>query len=398
MKSRKKHTNTFNANKWILVVEPHANYRVTLKSFLANLGFKNVKLVNTVEEARRELLTLSVAFIVSEWNIGETNGITFCRELKATKSTKDISFMLITAENLRDDVVLASEGGIDGYLLKPFTFDDFADSVDNIIRAKTAPSKLNEMLTAAELLLKQGQDAEASATLKKIIDSKPKSARAYNLLAQICLKNGELGEAEEYLTKAIRYNPEFIPSYQELASVYMKTKKAPELVEVAKKLNSLSPNNPKYTIILANAHLENNEGEEAEKYFKKSIRLSPKLAQAYKGLGMLNMIREEYAEAMKNFHKALDLEKGDASLLNSLGLAYVRLGLINEAVDKYRSALEISPSDFRILFNLGYAFERLGDLERAKFYYKSCLTYNPGFDKAKSRLEKMLLGSDSEAS
>jgi tetratricopeptide (TPR) repeat protein len=399
VKSRKKHRIALRPDAWTLVVEPHANYRATLRSFLTNLGLKNVKLVNSVEEARRELLTLSVAFVISEWNIGDTNGITFCRELKSVASNKNVAFLLITAENLRDDVVLASEGGVDGYLLKPFTFDDFADAVDNITRSKSAPSKLNEMLNGAELLFKQDKLDAAQKQLQQIISTQ-KSARAFNLLAQICIKRNKLDEAEEYLTKAIFFNPDYIPSYQELSSVYMRTHKTAELVQVAKKLNSLSPNNPKYTIILANAYLENNEGDEAEKYFKKSIRLSPKLAQAYKGLGLLNMIREEYAEAMKNFNKALDLEKNDASLLNSLGLAYVRLGLINDAVDKYRSALEIAPSDHRILFNLGYAFERLGDTERARYYYSTCLSYNPTFEKAKIRLERMLLGGsgDSEAS
>lgn len=116
-------------DNWVLVVEPAINYRSSIKSFLSNLKVRKVKFVRSVEEAHRELLTTKIGLFIVEWALQDINGIQFCRQMKQERAATDIPFLLITVENMRSDVILASEVGTDGYLLKPFSFEDFADAL-----------------------------------------------------------------------------------------------------------------------------------------------------------------------------------------------------------------------------------------------------------------------------
>lgn len=372
---------------WVLLVEPSQNYRTSIRSFMTNLKVSNLRIVSSIPEAKRELLTLKPGLVICEWDLPEMNGIQFCRDLRRDKTMIDVPFLLLTVENMRRDVVLASEVGIDGYLLKPFSYEDFADAVINVVRTRKSPSRVNIIIDQAEKFLAESKTGHAETMFREALDKNPASARALVGMARIARIRGDKDEAIRLYDKAIALNGDFVDSYRDLLEIYLEHGPTDKLVETAIKINDLSPDNPKYTLILARAHLEAGDHEESEGWFKRTIRLSPKLAEAYKGLGKINMIQEDYQSAMKNFSKALDLDNNDVSILNSLGLSYVRSGRCQEGIEKYRAALKLRPHDSRILFNLGYAKEKLGDLEEATFYYRQALSHSPEFEKAARRLK-----------
>jgi tetratricopeptide (TPR) repeat protein len=288
--------------------------------------------------------------------------------------------LLLSVENLKKDVILASEVGIDGYLLKPFSFEEFSDSLMSVLRVKRAPSAINKTIDEAQELVRLNEIDRAEVLFEQARQANPQSARA------LC---NDASRAAILLKQAHHANPDYVDAIRGLVELYLVRGPTQELIEMAEKAHKISPENPKYTLILAKAFLEEEDLPKSELFFKKTIRLSPKLAQAYKGLGRLYLIQDDYDSAMKNFEKALDFDEKDVSILNSLGLAYVKLGKYAEGIEKYMAAVKMRPNDFRIIFNLGYAKEKLGDLEAARFYYHQVLTHNPEFDKAKRRLNNL---------
>jgi tetratricopeptide (TPR) repeat protein len=310
--------------------------------------------------------------------------------LKKRSRFKSVPFLLLSSENLDDDVVLASEGGIDGYLLKPFSFEEFKESLSKVLRAALQPNKANELLGEAAKLIEEEKLKRAGQILKTVLNTRPNSARAFMLLAKISLAKEDIATATQLLNEGIECNAKFLGSYLLLLDLYRQSEDWTNFLEIAKKLNVQSPQNPKYCLILAEGFLNTGETTESETYYKKSIRLSPKMAAAHKGLGMVYMKREEFELAMRQFKKALDLDGRDVGLINSLGLAYVRMGKISEAIAKYQTALQIEPGDHRVLFNLGHAYERMGDLKKAALFYRQCLDRDPSFDKARQRLEGLM--------
>lgn len=379
----------FLGDKAILVIEPSTNYRTSIKQFLTNLKVKHMKFVSTVAEARREMLTLKVAFFICEWGLDETNGLQFCRALRKEPGHKETPFLLLSTENLRKDIILASEVRIDSYLLKPFSYEDFCGQISLILKNHVNPSKLATILDEADAALARDDLMLAETLFDQALILRDSSARALTGLARIHRLKDSPEAAMSLLRQATAANPEYIESYRLMLEVCEEKEDVPGIVHAASALHQLSPENPRYTLILARTYLEASRFQDSEIYFKKTIALSPRMAEAYKGLGHVYVAQEEYEKAMKNFKKALDLDENDISTLNSLGMTYIRLGQYKEGIDKYMVALKLDPHDPRVLFNIGHAHEKRSDPEKAKWYYAQALIHKAGFVKAIRGLERI---------
>ncbi len=377
------------SGKSILVVEPNVNYRSSIRAFFTNMKIKDFRIVSSVRDAKVASLSLDIGLYICEWNLKETNGIQFCRELRRNPQSREAAFLLLSVENLKDDVILASEVGIDGYLLKPFSYEEFQSTVHQILKARSQPRSLNQLLNLAEQVMADGDLQEAESLFCKALIDHPMSARAFCGLGRIEADRANFEKAFHLFRSAIEINPDYLEAVRSLLDIGLQNGKSKQLLPLARYAQHLSPNNPRYSLILAQILLEESQFPESEQHFKQAIRLSPRLAESYKGLGKLYLIQDDYDRAMKNFHKALDLEDQDVSLLNAIGLTYVRLGKYQEGLEKYLSALRIDPQNYRVLFNLGYANEKIGNYERAFFYYNQALTQKPEFTKAKRRIAQI---------
>lgn len=381
--------NEYLQNKSVLVIEPAINYKISIKQFLSNLRISKIKVVNDVNEAKKTMLLCHIGFFIVEWNLKGINGIQFCRELRSHPKYRNIPFLLTSTENLRKDVILASEVGIDGYLLKPFSYEVFLAKMLHIVKIYLRPSALNNLLDQANnrLLVNDLDGAEKLFEAAKGLY--PSSSRANCGLAKISLLRGNTIDAMNFLKEAIENNPDYLEAYREMIKVCETENDFETMLNIGLKLHTMSPENPKYTIILAKVYLEMGRLDKSEEFFKKTIRLSPKIIEAFKGLGIVYMQKKEYENAMKNFTKALDLDKDDISTLNSLGLSYVRMGKIKEGINKYVIALQMDPENPKILFNIGYAYEKLNNLYKAQEFYSKAVKVNPDFEKAKRALARV---------
>ena len=381
--------NSFVDRNFVLVLEPAPNYRTSIKIFLTNLKVKNVRFVSTVAEAKREMLSIKVALFIVEWQLPEKNGLQFCRELRKDKTYKNTPYLLLSAENLRKDVMLATEGGIDSYLLKPFSYQDFCAQISALLDAARNPSPLNSLIERAEWHIDQKEYWVAEELLKEALAIKPASAKALCALGRIEFRNKNIPMALTHLQSAITFNPDYVDAYKFILQIAEERTDMLGVLQVASILHSISPENPRYPLLIAFAHMEMGHLADSEHYFKLSVRLSPTLADGYKGLGSVYLKQKDFENARKALEKALDLDKGDVSTLNSLGLAYVRQDLVDEGIRKYRMALSIDAVDFRVLFNLGLALEMKGDLKGAKESFQRAGTSNPNFEKAKRNIERI---------
>lgn len=395
----KKLLNDYLGKKSILVIEPSTNYRTSMKQFLTNLKVKNMKFVSSVADARREMITLKVGLFLAEWSLDETNGLQFCRALRKESQYTDTPFMLLSTENLRKDVVLASEVHIDGYLLKPFSYEDFCAQLTLVIKGHTTPSRLNNVLDEAEQRLAAEDLSTAERFFEEALTLRDSSARALCGLARVRRLMDDADGALQLLRLATKANIEYIEAYRVMLEIFEEQEDRTGIVQACTDLHQLSPENPRYTLILARTYLDMQHFEASESFFKKTVALSPRMAEAYKGLGHIYLAQDEYDKAMKNFKRALDLDETDISTLNSLGMTYVRLGQYKEGIEKYLIALKLDPHDPRVLFNIGHAHEKRAEIEKAKWYYAQALIHKAGFTKAMrglERLEKLASGNDDD--
>jgi len=370
----------------LLICEPSQNYRSSIKRFLENMHVTNVIVVNDPVEARREMLTNKVGFFIVEKNLENQNGLEFCRELRTSKNYADSAFLMLSSENLRKDVILASEASIDGYLLKPFSYDDFQDQIETIVRMKENPSVITKLCHEARKNILANEYADAEKLIEEATQEDNSNAMVFYTKGLLYEAQKKYDDALKLFKKSLRLKPMYLDAMRGMISVFDATGDHENLLKVALKAHNLSPDNPRYTLIIARAYLSKGDLEQSTKYFADTIDLSPKLSEGYKGLGDVSMAKKDYKDAQSHYMKALDLNKSDIKILNSIGLSFVKLGDIKEAIVKYKLALKLDPFDARVLFNMAYAYEKSEQYEQARRYYNQALHYRPDYAKAKRRL------------
>ncbi len=378
----------FLGERWILIIEPRMHFRVSMQNFLNRLQCEQALFVSSAEEGRAAARTRKIGLFIAEWQLPDKNGLEICREFRKDPRYRATPYLLMTMENQKADIVLASEGGISGYLLKPFSYQDFCDQLRLILSYEKNPDHLQLLLERAEDYLERKELWVAEALFTEALTMKPQSARATCGLGKIELLRQNPEKAISCFKQAVANNPDYIDGYKQLLKISEEQKDHAGVVQGAKILHNLSPENPKYPLIIAAAQMELRRFADAEEYFKLTLKLSPTLAAAYKGLGHLYLKTKDFEKAALNLEKALDLEQSDVSTLNSLGLAYVRQSFIDKGIDRYRLALSIDPNDPRVLFNLGLALELKGKVADAVATFQLAYQIDPGFDKVRRKLSE----------
>ena len=94
--------------------------------FVAHTGVEALELLRKDDiPARRRLILLDV-------NMPKMNGIEFLRELRADPNLQQASVVMMTTSNEERDRIDAFKLNVAGYLLKPVTFQQFAEVMSTI--------------------------------------------------------------------------------------------------------------------------------------------------------------------------------------------------------------------------------------------------------------------------
>lgn len=380
----------------VVVIEPSPNYRKTLKRYLSNLKAKSVKVYDKVAEAKVDMAVSRTSLMIVEWHQPGQNGLQFCREIRQSERFKEIPFLLLSTEGLRSDVVLASEVGIDGYMLKPFSYEDFAEQLFALIKTSQERIKYMHLMEQAESLLENAEFEKAEQLFDQGKDYHGTTARALVGIGRIRISQGYEEDAIAIFKQAIEKNEAYLEAYRWVIDLFQSREQSHHVLHYALKAHELSPENPRYMLNIARAFLSIGDLEQSEDYFRRVIRISPALAEAHKGLGDVQMLREDYDQAMQNYQKALDLDGDDVSILNSMGLVFVKQGAYEKGIQKYKLALGVDAKNSKVLFNIGYAHEKIGELDKARGYYNLALINEPDYDKPHrglARVQKLLRAS-----
>ncbi len=114
-----------------LVVDDFATMRKIVKNVLKQINITNVSEAENGKQAL-EVLKKDGDFelIISDWVMPEMTGIEFLKACKEDEEVKKIPFIMVTAEAQKDSVLEAIKGGVDNYIVKPFTPDKLQDAIE----------------------------------------------------------------------------------------------------------------------------------------------------------------------------------------------------------------------------------------------------------------------------
>jgi DNA-binding response OmpR family regulator len=146
----------------ILVVEDDPIIRSNICDMLELEGYKTLQAANG-DEALLIINSKKINLIISDWMMPKMDGVNLLANLKKSKLTYSIPFIILTAKSMSEDKLNALELGADDFLTKPFLSKElFLRCKNKLSLQKNKLSgelisgiSLNEIQTKDELFLKE---------------------------------------------------------------------------------------------------------------------------------------------------------------------------------------------------------------------------------------------------
>lgn len=116
----------------VLVVDDFSTMRRIVKNLLRDLGFTNIQEADDGSTALPMLQGGDFDFVVTDWNMPGMQGIDLLKAIRADAKLSHIPVLLITAEAKKEQIVMAAQAGVNGYIVKPFTAATLKTKLDKI--------------------------------------------------------------------------------------------------------------------------------------------------------------------------------------------------------------------------------------------------------------------------
>jgi len=116
----------------ILIVDDFSTMRRIIKNLLRELGFNNTVEADDGLTALPILRAGGIDFLVTDWNMPGMQGIDLLKAVRADVKLSSIPVLMVTAETKREQIMIAAQAGVNGYVVKPFTATTLKDKIDKI--------------------------------------------------------------------------------------------------------------------------------------------------------------------------------------------------------------------------------------------------------------------------
>lgn len=116
----------------ILVVDDFSTMRRIIKNLLRDLGFSNLEEADDGSTALPILKSGKFDFLITDWNMPIMEGIDLLKEIRSDPDLMHLPVLMVTAEARREQIVMAAEAGVNGYIVKPFTAQTLDEKIIKI--------------------------------------------------------------------------------------------------------------------------------------------------------------------------------------------------------------------------------------------------------------------------
>ncbi len=117
----------------VLVVDDFSTMRRIVRNILRELDFKDILEADDGSSAVEILKTQKVDLIVSDWNMPKMTGLDLLKFVRSNEPTKDLPFLMVTAEAQKENIVEAVKAKVSNYIIKPFTAVTLSEKLSKIL-------------------------------------------------------------------------------------------------------------------------------------------------------------------------------------------------------------------------------------------------------------------------
>lgn len=217
----------------------------------------------------------------------------------------------------------------------------------------------------ADSLLMSGKAREAAAAYEKLIQQKPKEARAYMGRGRARWRLGEFDGAIADYTRVIELTPKDASAYNNRGLSYdNKGQRDLALADYGRAIE-LNPKNALYHFNRALTWNALKQPEKALADYTQAIELDPKFGVSYTNRADVFTTLGEYEKAVADCDKALELNDKDAAAYFSRAMALDQMGEDQRAREDFDKAVELGPKVAKFHNNRGFFLLNHGENEAA---------------------------------
>jgi two-component system chemotaxis response regulator CheY len=118
----------------ILIVDDFSTMRRIIRNLLKDLGFTNTVEADDGKTALPILEAGGIDFLVTDWNMPGMTGIDLLKAVRSNPDLVDLPVLMVTAEAKRDQIIMAAQAGVNGYVIKPFTAATLKEKIEKIFQ------------------------------------------------------------------------------------------------------------------------------------------------------------------------------------------------------------------------------------------------------------------------
>ena len=122
----------------VLIVDDYNTMLRIIRTFLRQIGFKNISEANNGEEALEKLRTGYYGLVISDWNMSPMSRLELVEAVRADAALAHLPFILVTAEGKAEKVVAAKAAGVDNYIVKPFNAATLERKISAVLKPRAA--------------------------------------------------------------------------------------------------------------------------------------------------------------------------------------------------------------------------------------------------------------------
>lgn len=116
----------------ILIVDDFSTMRRIIKNLLRDLGFNNTVEADDGSTALPVLQGGGIDFLVTDWNMPGMSGLELLQKVRSDPALAKLPVLMVTAEAKREQIILAAQAGVNGYVVKPFTAAVLKEKIEKI--------------------------------------------------------------------------------------------------------------------------------------------------------------------------------------------------------------------------------------------------------------------------
>lgn len=109
-----------NKNMPILIVDDYKTMLRIVRGLLNQLGFNNIDEATDGQMAWTMVQGKPYGLIVSDWNMEPMSGYELLKLVRTNEKTKQLPFIMVTAESKTENIIAAKQAGVSNYIVKPF--------------------------------------------------------------------------------------------------------------------------------------------------------------------------------------------------------------------------------------------------------------------------------------